>query len=178
MSSRTRPNFLITGTPGVGKTTFSEMLANSFDLVHIPVSRLIEEKHLYDEFDEKRNCTVYDEDKLDDAILEILEENPEGGVIFDFHCSDIVKLEDVDYVIVLRTTSDLLYKRLEARGYDTKKIQENTQCEIFRIVLDEVLEGFDSFQEGHIIEIQSDQQEDLDEAVERIGEILENFDQE
>lgn len=175
MSERKKPNFLVTGTPGVGKTTFSEMMANHFGLLHIPVSRLIEEKHLWEEVDEERDCTIYDEDKLDEAIEEIINENPDGGVIFDFHCSDIVKIEDVDYVIVLRTMSDILYKRLAARGYAQKKVQENTECEIFRVVLDEVIDGFDSLPEGHIIELQSDKVEDLDAGLEKVGEIIEHF---
>ena len=173
--SRSKPNFLITGTPGVGKTTFSEMISNQFGLVHIPVSRLIEEKHLWEEFDDERNCTIYDEDKLDEAIEQIIEENPDGGVIFDFHCSDIVKIEDIDYVLVLRTTSDLLFKRLQARGYAEEKVRENTECEIFRVVLDEALENFSQLPEDHIIEIQSDTVEDLDKALEHVGELIASF---
>ena len=173
--SRSKPNFLVTGTPGVGKTTFSEMMSNQFGLVHIPVSRLIEEKHLWEEFDDERNCTIYDEDKLDEAIEEIIEENPDGGVIFDFHCSDIVKIDDIDYVLVLRTTSDLLFKRLQARGYGEEKVRENTECEIFRVVLDEALENFAQLPEDHIIEIQSDTVDDLDQALERVGEIIASF---
>ena len=173
--SRTKPNFLITGTPGVGKTTFSEMLSNQFGLIHIPISRLIEEKHLWEEFDDERNCSIYDEDKLDDAIDEILQENPDGGIIFDFHCSDIVKIEDIDYVLVLRTTSDLLFKRLEGRGYSQEKVRENTECEIFRVVLDEAIENFSELPEGHVIEIQSDTVEDLDHAMELVGELIQHF---
>ncbi|EAY14481.1 hypothetical protein TVAG_426750 [Trichomonas vaginalis G3] len=175
--SRTRPNFLITGTPGVGKTTFSEILAERYNLVHIPVSRLIQDKHLWQEKDEERDCTIYDEDLLDEAIKEILDSNPEGGVIFDFHCSDIVMLDDIDYVLVLRTNSDILYKRLQSRGYSESKIQENTECEIFRVVLDEVLEGFEELGEDHIIEIQSDTMEQLDEAVMNVGHLIESYQQ-
>ena len=79
--SRTKPKFLVTGTPGVGNTTFSEMISNQFSLLHIPVSRLFEEKHLWEEFGEERNCSIYNEDKLDDAIDEIVEQHQEGGII-------------------------------------------------------------------------------------------------
>lgn len=173
--TRTRPNFLITGTPGVGKTTFSEMISERYGLVHIPVSRLIQDKHLWIEKDEERDCTVYDEDLLDEEIKAILEQHPEGGIIFDFHCADIVMLDDVDYVLVLRTTSDILYKRLQARGYSEAKISENTEAEIFRVVLDEAIEGFEELGQDRIIEIQSDVAEQLDQAVENVGALLQNF---
>lgn len=164
-NERTIPNVLVTGTPGVGKTTFSALMADKFNLTHIAVSRLIEDKHLYTERDEERDCTIYDGDMLDEAIDQILTEHPEGGVIFDFHCSDIVNPEDVDLIIVLRTTSDILFKRLQERGYAITKVQENTEAEIFRVVLDEVLEYYDN---SKVITIQSDSMEDLDKGLESL----------
>ena len=164
-NNRTIPNFLVTGTPGVGKTTLSSLMATTFNLTHYPISRLIEEKHLYSEVDAERDCTIYNDEMLDDEISEILKEHSEGGVIFDFHCSDIVNPEDVDAILVLRTTSDILWKRLQERGYSEAKIRENTEAEIFRVILDEVLESFDN---EKVIEITSDSLENLDEALEII----------
>lgn len=164
-----KPNFLVTGTPGVGKTTFSGMLAERFGLLHVPISRLIADKHLWHEKDEKRDCTIYDEQLLDDEIQKILDENPNGGIIFDFHATDIVPKEVIDYVIVLRCTSDILYKRLQERGYSPEKITENVDAEIFRVILDEVIEDYP---ENKIIEIQSDQMADLDLSLDKISELL------
>ena len=166
---RSRPNFLVTGTPGVGKTTFSGMLAQRFNLLHIPVSRLIADKHLWYEKDEARDCTIYDEQLLDDEIEKIMNENPNGGVIFDFHCSDIVTKDMVDFVLVLRCDSDILYKRLFARNYDQNKIIENVDSEIFRVIFDEVIEDFPS---EMIKEIQSDTMADLDHAVEMVAQLM------
>jgi len=175
---RTVPNFLITGTPGVGKTTLSEMIASAYELKHVPISRLVSDKHLWVERDEERDCTVYDDDLLEEAINQILEENPQGGVIFDFHCPDCVKIEDIDYVLVLRTNTDLLFSRLESRGYSQTKCTENVECEIFREILDEVLEDYEQLGEDNIIELVSDSTEDLDNAVERVGEIISKFNKE
>ena len=149
---RSKPNFLVTGTPGVGKTTFAEMMAQRFGLLHVPVSRLIDEKHLWEEKDEERNCTIYSEQMLDEEITAILNMHPDGGVIFDFHCSDIVTKEQIDFVIVLRCESDILWKRLAARGYSEAKVRENVEAEIFRTILDEVIEDYHKEQ---IIEIKS-----------------------
>ncbi|KAK8894768.1 factor activating pos9 [Tritrichomonas musculus] len=166
---RSKPNFLVTGTPGVGKTTFSGMLAERFGFLHIPISRLIADKHLWHEKDEQRDCTIYDEQLLDEEIQRILKENPNGGVVFDFHCTDIVPKDAIDYVIVLKCTSDILYKRLVERGYSQSKITENVEAEIFRVILDEVIDDFD---ENKIIEIQSDQMADLDLALDKIAQLL------
>lgn len=166
LQMRSKPNFLVTGTPGVGKTTFSGMLAERFDLLHVPISRLIADKHLWHEKDEQRDCTIYDEQLLDDEIQNILNENANGGVIFDFHCTDIVPKDAIDFVIVLRCTSDILYKRLEERGYSEAKITENVEAEIFRVILDEVI---DDFPEDKIKEVQSDQMADLELALDDIA---------
>ena len=71
--SRERPNFLVTGTPGVGKTTFSQELAQRMGMIHIPVSQLIAEKHLWEERDDERDCTIYSESLLDEEIENIIE---------------------------------------------------------------------------------------------------------
>ena len=163
---RSKPNFLVTGTPGVGKTTFAEMMAQRFGLLHVPVSRLIDEKHLWEEKDEERNCTIYSEQMLDEEITAILNMHPDGGVIFDFHCSDIVTKEQIDFVIVLRCESDILWKRLAARGYSEAKVRENVEAEIFRTILDEVIEDYHKEQ---IIEIKSETPEDLQQALEQLN---------
>lgn len=168
--SRTRANLFITGTPGVGKTTFASMVAQRYKMLHVPVSQLIAEKHLYVERDEERDCTIYDEQMLDDAIDEIINSHPEGGVIFDFHCSDIVPIEQVDYVIVLQCTSDILWKRLESRGYAEAKIRENTEAEIFRTILDEVIEDFP---ESMIKTFQSETLTDLENALDQLQDLIE-----
>ena len=69
----------------------------------------------------------------------------------------------------------MLFKRLQARGYAEEKVRENTECEIFRVVLDEALENFSQLPEDHIIEIQSDTVEDLDKALEHVGELIASF---
>ena len=134
--------------------------------MHVPVSRLIDEKHLWEEKDEERNCTIYSEQMLDDEITNILNMHPDGGVIFDFHCSDIVTKEQIDFVIVLRCESDILWKRLAARGYSEAKVRENVEAEIFRTILDEVIEDYHKEQ---IIEIKSETPEDLQQALEQLN---------
>jgi adenylate kinase len=167
--SRDRPNFLITGTPGVGKSTFSTMLASRFGLTHIPVGQLITDKHLWEERDDERDCTIYSDQLLDQEIQSIISEHPGGGLLFDFHASDIVPIGSLDFVIVLQCESDILWRRLAERGYAEPKIRENTEAEIFQTILNEVSEDFP---DEMIIVIQSNVPEDLEEGVARIEDIL------
>ena len=62
-SGRTRPNILVTGTPGTGKTVTAHTLAEKTGLNYINVGDLAKEKHLYDGWDEEYGCHVLDEDK-------------------------------------------------------------------------------------------------------------------
>jgi adenylate kinase len=144
------------------------MMAEKYGFVHIPVSQLISEKHLWDERDEARDCTIYNEDMLDEEIRRCLDEHTDGGLVFDFHCPDIVNPEDVDFVVVLRCDNEILWKRLASRGYSEAKIQENITAEIFQTILDEATEYFP---EEMVVEIASNEIGDLDTALERIGEL-------
>ena len=53
MSAKVRPNILVTGTPGVGKTTTSEMAAELSGFNHINVSSIIGPQELHEGWDEE-----------------------------------------------------------------------------------------------------------------------------
>ena len=57
-----------------------------------------------------------------------------NGVIVDSHLSHYL---DCDYCIVVRSDIKKINKRLKARKYPAKKIEDNIQSEIFEICLDE-----------------------------------------
>jgi len=71
----------------------------------------------------------------------------------------------IDFVFVLRTKNEQLYDRLEKRGYEGKKLEENLQCEIFQTILDEAKQLFD---EEQIVELESNEMSDLDTNCERV----------
>jgi adenylate kinase len=63
---RSLPNILVTGTPGTGKTTSSEMIADALGLQHVNVGELVREKKFYEDYLEDLDTHVLDEDKVDD----------------------------------------------------------------------------------------------------------------
>ena len=58
------PNILVTGTPGVGKTSFAAELATRLGLTHLNVGTLAEEHDCFDGYDDERDCKVLDDDKV------------------------------------------------------------------------------------------------------------------
>lgn len=47
-----------------------------------------------------------------------------------------------DLVVVLRCFNEVLYPRLEKRGYSEKKVQENVECEIMCVVAEDARESY------------------------------------
>ena len=68
-TSRSRPNILITGTPGTGKTSTASLAAETLHLVHVECSKLVVEKKLYLERDEELDTFLIDDDALCDELV-------------------------------------------------------------------------------------------------------------
>ena len=63
-AGRCRPNVLVTGTPGTGKTVTASELAKRTSLIYINVGDLAKENDLYEGWDEEYQSHVLDEDKV------------------------------------------------------------------------------------------------------------------
>lgn len=156
------PNILITGTPGTGKTTLADELAQSTGLSYLNISQFVKENNLYESYDEEYECYILDEDRL---IDEIDEQMREGGNIVEYHSCDFFPERWFDIVFVLRTDNSILYKRLEKRNYSQKKIQENVQCEIFQTILDEAK---NSYRQEIVYELSSNEPDDMQDNLHKI----------
>jgi broad-specificity NMP kinase len=64
MEGKRDANILITGTPGTGKTTLSELVASNTQLRHINVTDLVKEKSLHEGKNEEFDSYILDEDKV------------------------------------------------------------------------------------------------------------------
>ncbi|CAG01320.1 unnamed protein product, partial [Tetraodon nigroviridis] len=157
-----KPNILLTGTPGVGKTTLGKELAQRTGLVYVNVGDLAQEGQLYDGYDDEYKCPILDEDRVVD---ELEDKMTEGGVIVDYHGCDFFPQRWFDIVFVLRTDNTQLYTRLESRGYTGKKLEHNLQCEIFQMIYEEAMDAY-SHEIVHML--WSNTPEDLERNLEQI----------
>ncbi|KAK8101594.1 P-loop containing nucleoside triphosphate hydrolase [Apiospora kogelbergensis] len=164
--ARTQPNIIVTGTPGVGKTTHCEMLAERTGLRHVSVNHIVKDKECHEGWDDEFGCWIVDEDKLLDAMED---EAKAGGCIIDWHACDLFPESWIDLVVVLRVDSSTLYDRLSARKYPEAKLQENLDSEIMQVLLQEAR---DSYDEEMVVELQSNTSDEMDSNVDRIEQWL------
>ena len=170
------PNILVTGTPGVGKTSLSMLLADALNeqiksdkqFTYLNLGKLIKDKKLYETWNEEYDVPEFDEDKILDELEPMLNE---GGYVVDFHSVYFIPEDLANVVVLLRCDNTVLYDRLFARGYSEKKIKENIECEIMEVTSDDVRENF---QEHKIIELRNEHNEQMMSNIEQIIQFIKN----
>lgn len=126
---------LVTGTPGVGKTAVSRLLASKLDAVHIDLAELVKREELISGVDKVRETLIADTDRVSKRIQEIMRES-EGDVIIDGHYAvDVVSAKNIHVVFVLRRDPDELKGFMEDRGFKERKLWENLAAEILDVCL-------------------------------------------
>ncbi|KAF2811199.1 P-loop containing nucleoside triphosphate hydrolase protein [Mytilinidion resinicola] len=159
---RSNPNIVVTGTPGVGKTTHAELLARNTGLKHLSINDIVKTEKCHEGWDDELETWIVDEDKLLDTLEDLV---APGGQILDWHACDLFPVRWVDLVVVVRCDSTILYDRLTARGYKGKKLEENMDAEIMQVLLEEARE---SYEKEIVVELRSDTAEEVEGNVERI----------
>ncbi|GAA5958166.1 hypothetical protein JCM8115_004002 [Rhodotorula mucilaginosa] len=171
MTERQWPNILITGTPGTGKTTHAAQLVEALQAApstssaqwqHVNVGDFVKEKGCHSGFNEEWQSWDVDEDKLLDE-LELVQQA--GAKVLDWHTCDLFPERWIDLVVVLRCDHQQLWNRLEKRGYQMNKIQENNEAEIMEVILNDARE---SYAPEIVVELQSETPEQMEQNLERI----------
>lgn len=167
--TRRRPNVLITGTPGTGKTSLATLIAERLGdgAKHVNVGEVAQQSKCYEGRDEELDTNILDEDKLLDILETVFQEAEDDNIscVADFHVCEIFPERWFDLVLVLRTRTEVLYDRLQARGYNDKKRDENMQSEIMQVILDEARESYDP---AIVHEVPSNTLEDMESNVQRV----------
>lgn len=128
---------VVSGTPGVGKTTVAKKLAEIFKFEYLHVSQFAIERKLYVDYDPDRNSYIIDEDRLKEELNEYVKDK--DVVIESIYPSFI---DNSAKVIILRKNPLMLYEELRRRGWNEIKVAENTMAEALDVILSEALEAF------------------------------------
>ncbi len=131
---------VVTGTPGTGKTQIARKIAKKNRYTYIDVTKLIKNFKLNEKFDKKRKSWIVDVNKLNKVLIGVIETakfDRLKGVVFDSHLTHYLPKKYVDLCIVTRSSLKKLHSRLKRRGYSKSKIDENMECEIMQIILEE-----------------------------------------
>ena len=88
--SRTRPNILVTGTPGVGKSKLASLLNSSLGLEVVNVGKFAQENNCLGDWDEEYQSHELKEDDLLDLLEERLGKG-EGGIVVEHHVPEADK---------------------------------------------------------------------------------------
>jgi adenylate kinase len=130
---------LITGTPGVGKTTISHKLASKLGANYIDINELVKTENLVTSFDNIRKTWIVDTTKVSKRLRKILTQSKKTTIIEGHYAIQVVPISFVTIVFVLRRDPHELKKTLEKRGYSENKVNENVAAEILDVCLWEVI---------------------------------------
>lgn len=98
----------------------------------------------------------------------------QGNNVAEYHSSEFFPERWFQAIYVVRCNTDILFKRLEQRGYNSKKIQNNVEYEIFQMALDEAKS---SYKPNIVFEFRGETEEQLEENLEKVGEFLKNYEE-
>ncbi|MFC6757921.1 MULTISPECIES: adenylate kinase family protein [Haloarcula] len=118
----------VTGTPGTGKTTATELLETDRDVINL--NDVIKSEGFSTGTDEERGSLVADMD----ALAEWLDGRED--VIVESHLAHNF---EADRVVVLRAHPDTVVSRLRERGDSDSKAYENAESEALDVVLSEAV---------------------------------------
>lgn len=128
----------VTGTPGTGKTTATDLLSSDLNVVHL--NDVIKSERFDEGTDEDRGSVIADFDAVGEWLA------GRDDVVFESHLAHNF---DADRVVVLRAHPDTVVDRLRERGDSDAKAYENAESEALDVILSEAVEnhGLDSVYE-------------------------------
>jgi adenylate kinase len=131
---------LITGTPGVGKTSVAKLLTAELEALYINLTDLANEHNLTIGEDKERKSKIVDENKMRRKIGEIIDTAEKSAIIVDGHyAAAVVPKRYVTRIFVLRRNPVELRRLMEKCGFSGAKLWENLASEILDVCLVEAL---------------------------------------
>lgn len=96
----------------------------------------------------------------------------EGGNVAEYHSCDFFPQRWFQSIYVVRCDTNILFNRLESRGYNAKKIQNNVEYEIFQMALDEAQS---SYEPKTVFEVRGETEADTQSGLKLVGDFLDNY---
>lgn len=131
---------LVTGTPGVGKTTLAKRLAQTLNAQYINLTELSHKEHLELRQDSERGTIVIDEVKMRRELRKIIKQTQSDLFIDGHYASAVTPKSLVDRIFVLRRHPSELRSFMLKSGFNQSKQEENLQAEILDVCLVEALQ--------------------------------------
>lgn len=160
---------IISGTPGVGKSTLAVKLAKKLGFGRLDLHKHYKEIAEY--YDRSKQSYVIDIKKLERLVKERLKEadkNGEKGIVFDSHIAHLLPNKLVDAGIVLICSNlKKLKGRLEKRKYTQKKVVENMEAEMLQLCLGEAKD-----KKHKIVVFDASKRVKITEAIQKIRKYL------
>ncbi len=125
---------LVSGTPGVGKTTLSKLLAKELGVVYCEIGEIARKSGALTEKDKTRDSDVVDSSKVSKYL-----DKANQPTVIDGHIILRFPRKKINRVIILRCNPITLALRMKKKKYTTKKIVENVLAEVTDVCLLEAL---------------------------------------
>ncbi len=133
---------VVTGTPGVGKSSLARALAERLGWIALDLSDLSIKEGLLKGYDAARGTWVVDEGRLRKAVMRSLRASKSNIIAEGHYAQAVVPSNAVKLAFVLRCDPRVLEERLRDKGYGEDKVLENVEAEILDSCLLEALNAF------------------------------------
>lgn len=157
---------LITGVPGIGKTTLAKAYGAAMGQEVLYLNELVEQKKLFSKVDEADFAKVVKLPQMAKAANAWLSKRK--SCIAEGHIGCEAKLK-VDRVIVLRLRPSELEKRLMARGYNLTKVRANKMSELLDYC---TIRSIETYGEKKVWEVDMTGRDKPEQSFEDMGDII------
>lgn len=129
-------SIVITGNPGVGKHTITQLIADKMKLSIIDINKIAKDSNL---FEKNGNTNDVDVEVLEKILKSKISKN---NIIVGHLAPYVLRKNQVKIMIVLRRSPYDLIPVYEDRKYDDDKIRDNVGSEILGIITNDAIDKF------------------------------------
>ncbi len=154
---------MISGTPGVGKTSVALKLSEILGCKYLNLSNYVLDNKLFVSYDTETDSFIIDEERLKAALNDLIRSSG-GCLVIDSHYGELVDDECLFKLIVLRLDPRALHARLVSKGWSGRKLVDNIESELMGVCTHNALREHDR---SKVCEVDVTGK-DLDEVVEEV----------